>query len=201
MCLLCNTEQTVDVGEHVLPNWFLNRYFGPEEGPFTTFRGESPELGRLGKVRTQTSLPRVFLDVCRTCNGRMNQSFEQPLRPSVEQFYDGAVVQDAEHLCRWLVKTAVLHNHPELTKHAPGGERVYPNSRIRSVDQCLIDWIISDVSTPILDWVSIWVARSPRTSQKRLEPEIQKIDLPGYEFEGSSYQPLCSRLHVEVLQT
>lgn len=46
------------------------------------------------------------------------------------------------------------------------------------------------------EWVSIWVARSPRNSQKRLEPEIQKIDLPGYEFEGSSYQPLCSRLHV-----
>jgi hypothetical protein len=151
---------------------------------------------RNGDIRRQSSLTRKFLDVCEPCNQRLNQKFET-LRPAVEQFYDGDQVGNVESLCRWLVKTAVLYNHPQLMVPSPSGTRTKANRRTREIDEGLIGWIMDEETSPIPPWLSIWVARFPRLSDTECKPSLEEsIDLYEFKQEQRFYKPSVNRLYV-----
>jgi hypothetical protein len=124
LCLLCRSDPPSRKGEHVIPQWFFDRYFPPSEGPFTTQRNGKPELNRQGEVRTENSLTREFLAVCETCNQRLNRKFETR-RPAVKAFYDGDPVDQVESVCRWLVKDG---GATQPSRTAPSCARRFPHS-------------------------------------------------------------------------
>ncbi len=195
LCVLCSQVPPYGVGEHVIPQWFCARYFPPEEGPFSTFRNGKPELTRVGTIRTQISLGREFLDVCEHCNKQLNTFFETR-KERVAEFYDGKVCGDPESLCQWLVKTAILHNHPESWRRNAYGDRVKVTNRTRAPDQRTVDWLLGRAATAIPDWMTIWVARASRTIEEGSQKNIRQFDLPEFVLPGDEYKPTVSRLHI-----
>lgn len=200
VCELCHSRPAHGVGEHVLPQWFLRRFFpGGGTTPDTTYITEVDGVAvtrRDGSVRTHTDITRLFLAVCEQCNAAMSQSYEQGAIRPVTELFDGGRVRDPDDLanvCRWLAKTAVLLGHPATSDRELSRAR----RQLPVPDQALIDWIIGPVGSPLPPWTSIWVARTgrqPLPDAGAPAPEQAAIDLPSFTSSGKLYLPSSNLL-------
>ena len=159
ICVFCGGPITGRKGEHVLPQR-LQRTLDLR-GPFTLEVNGVPEMRRDGAVAWTNQSPRVMLrDVCgsddpNNCNGWLDQKFEQPGMPFVEQVLGPDPVLDAygvEQFARWMVKTLLLLAHP-ATHHLgyrstqPRAWAAYPDRLLKDLRQtglfpdCLSLWL------------------------------------------------------------
>lgn len=115
-CALCG-DVVSSRGEHVLPNWLLNRF--DNQGRFSVYSGGKLVRTRKGAADRE-KLARVTLPMCgegssNNCNEWLNQEFESSGKAAVEAALEwrplsGAQVQD---FGRWCVKTMLLYVHPD----------------------------------------------------------------------------------------
>lgn len=114
VCVFCQAP-VPGQGEHVRPQWLRRRWNG--RGPYT-HESSGPSRGR-PKSRRNLSvvlLPACGVDSPTDCNAWLNNTFEKPAQPFLEDILDGrrpVLTAGVEPVARWAVKTLLLSSHPE----------------------------------------------------------------------------------------
>lgn len=157
MCVTCGTRTSSPKGEHVWTEWFFKE-FPVSEGPYTTLVGGKPVLRRDGQPRQQTSIPRVQLPMCKTCNGELDRRFEKAAKEIVRRVTasDAQVAltgQEAMHCALWFLKTWLFLAHPEVVDSEPGVTR----DGWVGAPESLWAWTVDGAAPP--DGLSLWVRR------------------------------------------
>ncbi len=188
-CIFCG-EPSSRRGEHVMTQWFLERYVG--EGPFTYEISGEPILDRVGNPRTANHLPPDLLPVCdgntspNDCNGSLNRLYEVPSRGSVQAVVDrGEALEtllDVTNFARWWIKTILLLQHPSCRNAFPGIER-----RSWDLPASVYEGLIKGTLPPD---VSLWLARSDDLRGDIQLPELMRVYLPTtFNPEGGGGKP------------
>lgn len=188
-CGLCGVEESTRTGEHVVPRWLLRRLFPPAEpgqAGYTIERNGDPVISR-GKVRTTSEASHFRMPMCRLCNDRLSERFENgATKDAVEKLLcegdDRALQREDVHLASlWLIKTTMLMAHPATVntdEHWTSVPDAWPLDHPE-----LWVWMTNGGEPP--DGISLWIARFSRLDTSgSLDRSIGRIQLPEIRFEG-----------------
>jgi len=124
-CALCRKRPASPKSEHILPQWFLDRFPPTKEPSYQVEINGQAVMKRDGRTpRRHNNLGAFKLPCCTDCNGVLSHRFEtKKTRAVVQRLYDSdglvtADARDARALGLWLVKTWLLLSHPDAQPNA-----------------------------------------------------------------------------------
>lgn len=178
-CVLCVTAKSGNKGEHVLPQWFLDRFIPKNPGPDEVYTIEKNGVPITWPSTDKPIGLKKFVETCvpccADCNSKLNERFEQAM---ADIGYNSAVTlrsftaAEAAVLGEWWLKTMLLLVHPDATEPPNIGESTgagvisWPRQH-----QDLYDWMRLSLTPP--KGLSVYAYRIDASA-----PEVQKPSFP-----------------------
>lgn len=204
-CVLCVTGKSGAKGEHVLPQWFNERFIPKNSGPDEVYTIEKNGVAvTWPNTDKPIGLKKFFetcIPCCADCNSKLNSRFEQAM---ANIGYDSATAlrnftaAEAAVLGEWWLKTLLLLVHPEATE---------PPNTEESTGAGVISWPLQ--SQDLYNWMrqgflppkglSVYAYRFDAAAQ-----EVQAPDFPIPEVTAdngcfSSYVSLFGLEHLRFI--
>lgn len=126
-CQLCMTATEL-TREHVLPQWFLERW-NSNDGPYTAKLNGEQVTKRDGTTeRTLDHIGVIILLICKPCHLKLNELYENAAtKDAVRELLDGSLALSSpaavELVAKWMVKTLALSRHPASRHEINVGKR------------------------------------------------------------------------------
>lgn len=187
-CVLCS-KQSVGVGEHVWPSWFIGEFEG--QGPFVTSRAGVPYTKRDRKTPApHTALQGVHVPMCEACNNMLSRTIEEPAKAVVRRILahgDSAssmvlTADECGALATWLLKVGILGEHPESDFDHPGLQSDPDVPRKSRIPHEWLDWMRQGTTPP--SGFSVFVSRRNLRGNDGEARAKQRIILPRLRVDG-----------------
>lgn len=197
-CALCSVNPSTRLGEHVIPTWLIDDLFPPADGPYTTDVNGEPVRTREGRPRGHNYLPRLILPVCNPnghgCNAQLNTRFETTdAKAGVRGMHAAATLTPAkaEAAGQWWLKTLLLSKHPDAAVPGDGPPRPVWD---RPIEDQLYTWMVDGTDPPA--HVSVWMSRRGPHVESGDSADVERINLPHFEFGGKVHRSRASVLGI-----
>lgn len=177
-CVLCLTGKSGADGEHVLPEWFNDRFMpknsGPEEVYTIEKNGVPVTWANTNKPIGLKKFFKTCIPCCPDCNSKLNNRFEQAM---ANIGYDSVTAvrsftpAEATVLGIWWLKTLLLLVHPEATELQNTGE---------STGAGVISW--PQQSQDLYNWMRLGSQPPQGLSvyAYRIDPSAQEVQKPNF---------------------